>query len=99
MTAAGLYEGKALTAASGKLMLLEKMLRQLHEQKHRVLIFSQMTRMIDLLEDFLEHHRYPYERIDGNIMGGDRQDRIDRFNGAVLSLVVVVSGLTMFRLT
>ena len=40
-----------------------------------------MTRVLDLLEDFLEGHGYQYERIDGNITGQMRQDSIDRFNG------------------
>ena len=40
-----------------------------------------MTRVLDLLEDFLEGHGYPYERIDGNVTGQMRQDSIDRFNG------------------
>lgn len=40
----GAYEGGALIKASGKLMLLQKMLRKLKEQGHRVLIFSQVTR-------------------------------------------------------
>lgn len=39
----GAYEGGALIKASGKLMLLQKMLRKLKEQGHRVLIFSQVT--------------------------------------------------------
>lgn len=39
----GAYEGGALIKASGKLMLLQKMLRKLKEQGHRVLIFSQVS--------------------------------------------------------
>ncbi|XP_060558085.1 chromodomain-helicase-DNA-binding protein 5-like [Ruditapes philippinarum] len=74
------YEGTALTKSSGKLMLLCKMLRKLKEDGHRVLIFSQMTKMLDILEDFLEHESYKYERIDGAITGSMRQDAIDRFN-------------------
>ena len=42
-----------------------------------------MTRVLDLLEDFLEGHGYQYERIDGNITGQMRQDSIDRFNGTL----------------
>ncbi|XP_078020466.1 chromodomain-helicase-DNA-binding protein 3 isoform X4 [Epinephelus lanceolatus] len=76
----GAYEGSALTKASGKLMLLQKMLRKLKEQGHRVLVFSQMTKMLDLLEDFLDHEGYKYERIDGGITGALRQEAIDRFN-------------------
>lgn len=41
----------------------------------------QMTKMLDLLEDFLEYEGYKYERIDGGITGGLRQEAIDRFNG------------------
>lgn len=40
-----------------------------------------MTKMLDILEDFLEFEGYKYERIDGGITGSQRQDAIDRFNG------------------
>ncbi|MGH0187514.1 UNVERIFIED_CONTAM: hypothetical protein FKN15_025133 [Acipenser sinensis] len=87
----GAYEGNALVKASGKLTLLQKMMKKLKEQGHRVLIFSQgraltplpalqMTRMLDLLEDFLDFDGYKYERIDGGVTGALRQDAIDRFN-------------------
>uniref|UniRef100_A0A667Y4Y1 Chromodomain helicase DNA binding protein 4 n=1 Tax=Myripristis murdjan TaxID=586833 RepID=A0A667Y4Y1_9TELE len=76
----GMYEGSALTKASGKLMLLQKMMRKLKEGGHRVLVFSQMTKMLDLLEDFLENEGYKYERIDGGVTGSMRQEAIDRFN-------------------
>merc|ERR1711997_248914 len=61
-------------------MGLSKMLGQLRATGHRVLIFSQMTKLLDLLEDFLEGEHYKYERIDGGITGTLRQDAIDRFN-------------------
>lgn len=76
----GNYDTQALIKASGKLVLLSKMLKQLKEQGHRVLIFSQMTKMLDILEDFLEGEGYKYERIDGGITGTIRQEAIDRFN-------------------
>ncbi|XP_056618194.1 chromodomain-helicase-DNA-binding protein 4 isoform X1 [Triplophysa dalaica] len=76
----GMYDGGALTKSSGKLFLLCKMLKKLKEGGHRVLIFSQMTKMLDLLEDFLENEGYKYERIDGGVTGGMRQEAIDRFN-------------------
>ncbi|XP_053199386.1 chromodomain-helicase-DNA-binding protein 3 isoform X3 [Scomber japonicus] len=79
-TPSGAYEGSALTKSSGKLTLLQKMLRKLKEQGHRVLVFSQMTKMLDLLEDFLDYEGYKYERIDGGITGALRQEAIDRFN-------------------
>lgn len=71
---------RLMVQASGKLLLLDKMLTKLHQQGHRVLIFSQMTRLLDVLEDYLYYKNYSYERIDGNIIGRDRQERIDRFN-------------------
>lgn len=46
----------------------------------------QMTKMLDLLEDFLENEGYKYERIDGGITGGMRQEAIDRFNGETLEM-------------
>ncbi|XP_040285472.1 chromodomain-helicase-DNA-binding protein 5 isoform X4 [Bufo bufo] len=76
----GSYDGSSLVKSSGKLMLLQKMLKKLKDEGHRVLIFSQMTKMLDLLEDFLEYEGYKYERIDGGITGGLRQEAIDRFN-------------------
>merc|ERR1712013_865748 len=66
--------------ACGKLTLLKKMLDQLKIEGHRVLIFSQMTKMLDLLEDFLDGVNLRYERIDGGITGSMRQEAIDRFN-------------------
>lgn len=46
MTAAGMYEGSALTKASGKLDLLAKMLKVLKEEGHRVLLFSQVSDLL-----------------------------------------------------
>ncbi|XP_035705882.1 chromodomain-helicase-DNA-binding protein Mi-2 homolog isoform X3 [Folsomia candida] len=76
----GMFEVNALAKASGKLVLLQKMLRILKGQGHRVLIFSQMTKMLDILEDFLDGEQYKYERIDGGVTGSLRQEAIDRFN-------------------
>ena len=45
-----------------------------------------MTRMLDLLEDFLEGHSYKYERIDGTVNGAARQECIDRFNGELADI-------------
>ena len=56
------------------------MLRKLKNDGNRVLIFSQMTQMLDILEDFLDAEGYKFERIDGSITGSIRQEAIDRFN-------------------
>ncbi|XP_036394006.1 chromodomain-helicase-DNA-binding protein 4 isoform X5 [Megalops cyprinoides] len=88
----GMYDGSALTKAAGKLLLLQKMLKKLKEGGHRVLIFSQMTKMLDLLEDFLENEGYKYERIDGGVTGTMRQEAIDRFNApGALQFVFLLS--------
>ena len=68
-----------LIAASGKLVLLDKLLTRLRSEGHRVLIFSQMVRMLDVLEDFLAARSMEFTRIDGNITGRKRQQAIDRF--------------------
>ena len=60
--------------------MLDKMLKALKETGHRVLIFSQMTKMLDIMEDFLDTLGYKFERIDGSITGFERQEAIDRFN-------------------
>ncbi|XP_054164988.1 chromodomain-helicase-DNA-binding protein 7-like isoform X2 [Oppia nitens] len=69
----------AIVNASGKLVLIDKLLPRLKENGHRVLIFSQMVRCLDILEDYLVHKRYPYERIDGRVRGNLRQAAIDRY--------------------
>jgi SNF2 family DNA or RNA helicase len=66
--------------SSGKLVLLDKLLKKLHAGGHKVLIFSQMTRCLDLLADYLKYRQWQYERIDGGIRGSLRQAAIDRFS-------------------
>lgn len=68
-----------MVQASGKLVLVDKLLKKLRENGHRVLIFSQMTRCLDLLVDYLKWREYPFERIDGAVKGEFRQAAIDRF--------------------
>jgi SWI/SNF-related matrix-associated actin-dependent regulator of chromatin subfamily A member 5 len=58
--------GEHLYQNCGKMVLLHKLLGKMKERGHRVLIFSQMTRMIDILEDYLISQGYLYCRIDGN---------------------------------
>eukprot|EP00599_Poterioochromonas_sp_BG-1_P014267 CAMPEP_0173160514 /NCGR_PEP_ID=MMETSP1105-20130129/17906_1 /TAXON_ID=2985 /ORGANISM="Ochromonas sp., Strain BG-1" /LENGTH=655 /DNA_ID=CAMNT_0014079465 /DNA_START=39 /DNA_END=2002 /DNA_ORIENTATION=- len=72
--------GEHLVTNCGKMVLLEKLLMKLKQRGHRVLIFSQMTRMLDILEDFLHSRGYAYCRIDGNTTYEDREDRIADYN-------------------
>ena len=65
---------------SGKMVLLDKLLPKLQARGSRVLIFSQMTRVLDILEDYNLFRGYKYCRIDGNTDGFDREAQIDKFN-------------------
>lgn len=71
---------RLMTAASGKLLLLDRLLVALHATKHRVLIFSQFTQMLDIIEDYLHLRRWDCFRIDGDVRGSERQAMIDTFN-------------------
>ncbi|KAK4586837.1 hypothetical protein RGQ29_023843 [Quercus rubra] len=72
--------GDHLITNAGKMVLLDKLLPKLKERDSRVLIFSQMTRLLDILEDYLMFRGYLYCRIDGNTGGEDRDASIDSFN-------------------
>ncbi|XP_054159378.1 chromodomain-helicase-DNA-binding protein 1-like isoform X2 [Oppia nitens] len=69
-----------LIRGSGKLLLLDKLLCRLRETGHRVLIFSQMVRMLDILGEYLSYRRFPYQRLDGSIRGEIRKQALDHFN-------------------
>ncbi|EJF57158.1 hypothetical protein DICSQDRAFT_149972 [Dichomitus squalens LYAD-421 SS1] len=64
----------------GKLQVLAKLLRERKAGGHRVLIFTQMTRILDILEIFLNFHGYLYSRLDGATKIEDRQYITERFN-------------------
>ncbi|XP_021424061.2 chromodomain-helicase-DNA-binding protein 6 isoform X3 [Oncorhynchus mykiss] len=70
---------QAMIQAAGKLVLIDKLLPKLIAGGHKVLVFSQMVRCLDILEDYLIQRRYTYERIDGRVRGNLRQAAIDRF--------------------
>uniref|UniRef100_A0A667X9C1 Snf2 related CREBBP activator protein n=1 Tax=Myripristis murdjan TaxID=586833 RepID=A0A667X9C1_9TELE len=64
----------------GKLQTLHTLLRKLKTGGHRVLIFTQMTRMLDVLEQFLNYHGHIYLRLDGSTRVEQRQALMERFN-------------------
>ena len=74
----------------GKMVLLDKLLRRLKEGGHRVLIFSQMTRILDILEvsemmsddwkDYCYIRGYTYCRINGTVSSEERDEQIESFN-------------------
>ncbi|XP_043829923.1 probable global transcription activator SNF2L1 isoform X4 [Dromiciops gliroides] len=65
---------------SGKMVALDKLLSKLKEQGSRVLIFSQMTRLLDILEDYCMWRGYEYCRLDGQTPHEEREEAIDTFN-------------------
>jgi chromodomain-helicase-DNA-binding protein 1 len=71
---------KGLIASSGKMMLLDRLLTKLKRDNHRVLIFSQMVKMLDILGDYLQLRGYQFQRLDGTIAAGPRRLAIDHFN-------------------
>ncbi|KAH6910316.1 helicase SWR1 [Coprinopsis sp. MPI-PUGE-AT-0042] len=64
----------------GKLQRLAELLKEKKAGGHRVLIFTQMTRVLDILETFLSLHGYLYLRLDGSTKIEDRQYVTERFN-------------------
>ncbi|CAE6405730.1 unnamed protein product [Rhizoctonia solani] len=64
----------------GKLQELDALLREKNAGGHRVLIFTQMTRVLDILEIFLNFHGYRYLRLDGSTKIEQRQVVTERFN-------------------
>jgi chromodomain-helicase-DNA-binding protein 1 len=71
---------RALVMSSGKMVLLDQLLTKLKADKHRVLIFSQMVQMLDILADYLNLKGYAFQRLDGTIAAGPRRVAIDHFN-------------------
>jgi SWI/SNF-related matrix-associated actin-dependent regulator of chromatin subfamily A member 5 len=73
-------EGTHLWESCGKMQLLHKLLIRLKEEGHRVLIFTQMTRMLDILEDYCRYTGLDYCRLDGQTNSIVRDEHIDAFN-------------------
>lgn len=69
-----------IVRSSGKFELLDRMLPKLHASGHRVLLFSQMTKALDIMEDYLEYKRYRYLRLDGSTKQSERGDMLKQFN-------------------
>lgn len=65
---------------SQKMLILDQMLKKFQQEGSRVLIFSQMSRMLDILEDYCYFREYQYCRIDGQTEHSDRINAIDEYN-------------------
>jgi helicase SWR1 len=75
----------------GKLQTLAKLLRKLQAGGHRALIFTQMTKVLDILEQFLNIHGHKYLRLDGSTKIEQRQILTDRFNSDTRILAFILS--------
>ncbi|KAK4022360.1 hypothetical protein OUZ56_007831 [Daphnia magna] len=82
---------------SGKLLVIESLLKIWKEQDHRVLLFSQSRKMLDILEVFVQQQSYTYLRLDGTTSIGSRQPMIEKYNQSpdifVFLLTTRVGGL------
>eukprot|EP00804_Cyclotella_cryptica_P015158 CCRYP_000709-RB/>CCRYP_000709-RB protein AED:0.02 eAED:0.02 QI:1473/1/1/1/1/1/2/154/555 len=76
----GTAHPQLLIKASGKFALLDRMLERLFRDKHQVLIFSQMTALLNVIEDYLIFRNWKYCRIDGSTKIDERQRQMDVFN-------------------
>jgi len=82
LTEDGVYykSDESMVDICGKLKVLDQMLKELRGRGHKVLLFSQMTRMLDILGDYLNFRGYRFSRLDGSMNFVDRQDNIDQFS-------------------
>lgn len=76
----GMDDEQHLIDNAGKMVILDKLLARMKEKGSRVLIFSQMGRMLDILSDYCTFRDYDYSRIDGSTAHEERVAAIDEFN-------------------
>ena len=69
-----------LFRVSGKFELLDRIIPKLLNTRHRILIFSQMTQLMNIMELFFEFRGFKYLRLDGNTKADDRGERMELFN-------------------
>jgi chromodomain-helicase-DNA-binding protein 1 len=71
---------KGLIENSGKMVLLDQLLTRLKSDGHRVLIFSQLVMMLDILSDYMTLRGHPFQRLDGSMKPEDRNKAIEHYN-------------------
>uniref|UniRef100_A0A803TQL3 Proliferation-associated SNF2-like protein n=1 Tax=Anolis carolinensis TaxID=28377 RepID=A0A803TQL3_ANOCA len=69
-----------LVNSSGKFLLLDRMLPELKKRGHKVLLFSQMTQMLDILMDYCYLRNYQFSRLDGSMSYTERDENMSKFN-------------------
>ncbi|XP_062117836.1 chromatin-remodeling ATPase INO80 isoform X2 [Humulus lupulus] len=73
------FDPAKLLTDSGKLQTLDILLKRLRANNHRVLLFAQMTKMLNILEDYMNYRKYKYLRLDGSSTIMDRRDMVRDF--------------------
>ncbi|XP_050226840.1 chromatin-remodeling ATPase INO80 isoform X2 [Mercurialis annua] len=73
------FDPAKLLTDSGKLQTLDILLKRLRADNHRVLLFAQMTKMLNILEDYMNYRKYKYLRLDGSSTIMDRRDMVRDF--------------------
>lgn len=86
-----LLNERGYVMTSGKMVLLDKLLPKLRAEGHKVLIFSQMVRMLDLISEYADFRGFRHERLDGRVRGNERQKSIDRFETEKDSFMFLLS--------
>ncbi|KAL5849724.1 hypothetical protein ACOSQ4_007737 [Xanthoceras sorbifolium] len=75
-----MWRKEEIVRASGKFELLDRLLPKLHRSGHRVLLFSQMTRLMDILEIYLKLNDFKFLRLDGSTKTEERGTLLKQFN-------------------
>ena len=76
----GIFEvGEHLVENSGKMVVLDKLLAKLKQDGEKVLLFTQMTNMMDIIQDYLHYRNYSYQRLDGSVRAEERYMSIKNF--------------------
>ncbi|KAI0519983.1 hypothetical protein KFK09_007448 [Dendrobium nobile] len=73
------FDPAKMLTDSGKLQTLDILLKRLRAENHRVLLFAQMTKMLNILEDYMNYRKYKYFRLDGSSTIMDRRDMVRDF--------------------
>ncbi|XP_040291950.1 lymphoid-specific helicase [Bufo bufo] len=69
-----------LINSSGKFLVLDRMLPELKKRGHKILIFSQMTLMLDILMDYCYYRKLSFCRLDGSMSYSEREENMRKFN-------------------
>ncbi|XP_063163661.1 lymphoid-specific helicase isoform X2 [Candoia aspera] len=80
-----------LVKNSGKVLLLDRMLPELKKRGHKVVLFSQMTQMLDILMDYCYLRDYQFSRLDGSMSYADREENMRDFNANPEVFIFLVS--------